>query len=123
MLTVLALAAGPGVARAQDDDLLGALKRVEAVRVEGNREISTGTIKKVLRTGGSTFLGLRSPPLFRPDFLRSDIQSIQTLYLRRGFLDAQATAVADSGTKPGRVVVTYTIVEGVQVRVRSIAFD
>jgi outer membrane protein insertion porin family len=123
VLLVLALAAGPGVARAQDDDLLGALKRVEAVRVEGNHEISTGTIKKVLRTGGSTFLGLRSPPLFRPDFLRSDVQSIQTLYLRRGFLDAQATAVADSGTKPGRVVVTYTVVEGLQVRVRSIAFD
>ena len=122
-LVVLALGAGAGPVRAQDDDLLGALKRVEKVRIEGNREISSGTIKKVLRTGGTTFLGLRSPPLFRPDFLRSDIQSIQTLYLRHGFLDAQATAVADSGSQPGRVVVTYRIVEGPQVRVRSIELD
>jgi outer membrane protein insertion porin family len=123
-LLVLVLACGgAGEARAQGDELLGALKRVEAVRIEGNHEVSSGTLRKVLKTGGTTFLGLRSPPLFRPDFLRSDVQAIQTVYLRRGFLDAQASAVADSGSRPGRVVVTFHVVEGPRVLVRSVAID
>lgn len=122
-LVLLVLAgAGPGPARAQDD-LLGALKRVEKVRLEGNEEVSSGTLRKVLKTKGPSFLGLRGAPLFRPDFLRSDVNSIQTVYLRRGYLDAQATATADSGSRADRVVVTYRVVEGPQVIVRSVAID
>lgn len=114
------MAAAPAAAQ---DELLGALKRVERVRIEGNQEISSGTIRKVLKTEGPSFLGLRGAPLFRPDFLRSDVRSIETLYLRHGFLDASASASADSGSSPGRVVVVYRIEEGPQVFVRSVALD
>jgi outer membrane protein assembly complex protein YaeT len=121
---VLALAGGPvAPAHAAEDDLIGALKRVEAVRLEGNRAVSGGTLRKVLRTSGSDFLGLRGQPLFRPDFLRSDIVAIRTVYTRRGYLNAQATAAADSGSKPGRVVVTFRIVEGERFLVRSVTVD
>lgn len=124
LLAALALSgAGGGAAHAAGDDLLGALKRVEAVRIEGNRAVDEGTIRSVLRVGGTDFLGLRGRPLFRPDFLRTDVLSIQTLYLRRGFPDATATASADSGARSDRVVVTYRVVEGPRVHVRAVAID
>lgn len=123
-LLALVPAGGPGgTACAADRDLLGALKRVEGVRLEGNVALGDGTIRKLLKTGGSDFLGLRSAPLYRPDFLRTDVRAIQSLYTRQGYLDAIATASADSGSRPGSVIVTYRIVEGPRVFVRSVAFD
>jgi outer membrane protein assembly complex protein YaeT len=122
-LVLLGLLVLPSVASAIDDALLGALKRVEAVRIEGNRAIKDGAIKKVIKTGAGSFLGLRSPPLFRPDFLRSDAVTIQNLYIRKGFLDASVSARADSGDAPGRVIVTYTVHESTQVWVRAILFE
>jgi outer membrane protein assembly complex protein YaeT len=113
----------PRAAHADTDDLLGALKRVEKVEFEGNEHVSDGAIRKVIRTGSGSFLGLSSPPLFRPDFLRSDAITIRNLYVRRGYLDAEVTASADSGEKSTRVVVTYHIAEGPLVRVRNVRVD
>ncbi len=110
-------------ARASDDELLGALKRVEKVTIVGNAAVDDGTLKKVLKTGDTDLLGLRGPALFRPDFLRADVGALQTLYLRRGYPDAVAVAEADSGSKPGLVLVTYRISEGPLVRVRSVTID
>jgi len=125
---LLALAAflfllAPAPASALDEELLGALKRVEKVRFEGNASVDDGAIKKVIKTGGSTFLGLRSPPLYRPDFLKSDAVTIQNLYIRHGFLDATVAARADSGSSANKVVVVFTVNESLQVRVRSLEFD
>jgi outer membrane protein insertion porin family len=122
-LAALGLLAMPRPAQAIDDELLGALKRVQAVRIEGNRAIKDGAIRKVIKTGAGSFLGLRSLPLYRPDFLRSDAITIRNLYARRGYLDASVAAQADSGNAPGHVIVTYTITEGPLVRVRSLDFD
>ncbi len=113
----------PRSALAIDDALLGALKRVEKVRIVGNEAINEKTIKRVLKTGSGSFLGLRSLPLFRPDFLKADVSTIQIVYARRGFLDAVVTAAADSGEKPGHVIVTYTIAEGARVIVRTVTID
>ncbi len=110
-------------ARAADDELLGALKRVEKVIIVGNEAIGAGDLKKVLKTGDRDFLGLRGLPLFRPDFLRADVTALQTYYRRHGFLDAVAAAVADSGSRPDRVVVTFQVVEGPLVLVRSVMID
>lgn len=125
---LLALAAfllllAPAPVHALDEELLGALKRVEKVRFEGNESIDDGAIKKVIKTGGSTFLGLRSPPLYRPDFLKSDALTIRNLYIRHGFLDATVSARADSGSSANRVVVTFAVEESLRVRVRSLEFD
>ena len=109
--------------RAADDELLGALKRVEKVTIVGNEAVSSGDLRKVLKTGDRDFLGLRGLPLFRPDFLRADVTSLQTLYRRRGYLDAVATAAADSGSQPGRVRVTFNLSEGPLVLVRSVTID
>ncbi|MGH7726271.1 MAG: BamA/OMP85 family outer membrane protein [Candidatus Eiseniibacteriota bacterium] len=106
-----------------DDELLGALKRVEKVQIVGNASIGEKTIKKLLKTGSGSFLGLRSQPLYRPDFLKADAATIQILYLRHGFLDASVSATADSGKKPGHVVVTYTIIERGRVLVRNVRVD
>ena len=113
----------PTAARALDEELLGALKRVQEVRIDGNRSIKDGAIKKVIKTGAGSFLGLRSPPLFRPDFLKADVVTIQNLYIRHGFLEANVAARADSGDKASRVIVVFTVAESLQVRVRSIEFD
>jgi outer membrane protein assembly complex protein YaeT len=113
----------PAVAAADTDELLGALKRVEKVRFEGNHSISNGAIKKVIRTGSGSFLGLSSPPLYRPDFLRADVTTIRNLYVRKGFLDAEVTASADSGSTPSRVIVVYHVVEGPRVHVRTVSVD
>ncbi len=124
VLAVLAAAALlPGPATAIDESLLGALKRVESVRIDGNASISTATLKKVIRTGSGSFLGLTSLPLYRPDFLRADQSAIQFVYARRGFLDASVAAGTDSGSAPGRVIVHYRVSEGPQVFVRSVTVD
>ena len=122
-LAALALLLLPGRVLAIDEQLLGALKRVQAVHFEGNKAVKDGAIKKVIKTGSRSFLGLSNLPLYRPDFLRSDVATIQSLYARRGFLFADVTAQADSGDQPGRVIVTYRIVEGRQVRVTQVSFD
>ena len=122
-LAALVLLSLPGRACAIDEQLLGALKRVQSVRIEGNSAVKEGAIKKVIKTGSGSFLGLRSLPLYRPDFLRSDVTTIQSLYARRGFLFAAVSAEADSGDQPGRVIVTYRIVEGRQVHVTQVSFD
>ncbi len=120
---VVAWAGTAGSAHAADDELLGALKRVEKVTIVGNESIGTGDLKKVLKTGDQDFLGLRGMPLFRPDFLRADVTALQTFYRRRGFLDAVATAAADSGSRPGRVLVSFHVTEGPRVIVRSVTID
>ena len=120
---LLLFAGAAGRAWAIDEALLGALKRVEAVKIEGNRALSTGTIKKVVRTGAGSFLGLASLPLYRPDFLRADQINIQNLYARRGYLDARVSASADSGSGPGRVIVRYHVTEGVRVDVAAVFVD
>jgi outer membrane protein insertion porin family len=120
---LLLLAGAASRAFAIDEALLGALKRVEGVKIDGNRAIGTGTIKKVVKTGAHSFLGLSSLPLYRPDFLRSDQVAISNLYARRGYLDATVSANADSGSGPGRVVVHYHIVEGVRVDVAAVLLD
>jgi len=122
-LACAAIVVAPAPVRAGDDELLGALKRVEEVRIEGNAGVDDGTLRKVLKTGDRDFLGLHGLPLFRPDFLRTDVGALQTVYLRRGYLDAVAIALADSGSKPGRVIVTYRITEGPLVLVRSVTID
>ncbi len=122
-LVVAASVVVVAAAGADTDELLGALKRVEKVEFEGNHNVSDGAIKKVIRTGSGSFLGLSSPPLFRPDFLRADAVTIRNLYLRRGYLDAEVTASADSGKKSTRVIVTYHINQGPVVRVRDVRID
>lgn len=122
-ILVLGLAASARPARALDDELLGALKRVEHVEIVGNESIKDKAIKKVLKTGADSFLGLRAHPLYRPDFLKADVNSIKILYARRGFLDASVSAGADSGKKPGHVVVTYHVDEGPQVMTRTVIVD
>ncbi len=123
-VAILVASLGPAdVARAADDELLGALKRVEKVSIVGNEAIGAGDLRKVLKTGDRDFLGLRGLPLFRPDFLRADVTALQTYYRRHGFLDAVATAAADSGSRPDRVVVTFQVVEGALVLVRSVTID
>ncbi len=123
VLAALGLVLLPARALALDDQLLGALKRVQAVHIDGNRAIKDSAIRKVIKTGAGSFLGLRSLPLYRPDFLRSDALTIQNLYARRGFLSAAVAAQADSGDQPNRVIVTYHITEGLRVRVRTVTFD
>ncbi|MEP7028220.1 MAG: POTRA domain-containing protein, partial [Candidatus Eisenbacteria bacterium] len=122
-LAVLVLALLPGRAFAIDEQLLGALKRVQSVRIEGNSAIKDGAIRKVIKTGAGSFLGLRSLPLYRPDFLQSDALTIQNLYARHGFLSATVAAQADSGNQPNRVIVTYHVHEGPQALVGAVTFD
>jgi outer membrane protein assembly factor BamA len=63
------------------------------------------------------------PPLYRPDFLKSDAITIRNLYIRHGFLGATVAARADSGTSPNKVIVVFTVQESLQVRVRKLEFD
>ena len=96
----IALAVPP--AGASDDELLGALKRVEKVAHRGQRRRRRRhAARRSSRPGTPTSSACAARPLFRPDFLRADVGALQTLYLRRGYPDAVAVAEADSGSKPG----------------------
>jgi outer membrane protein assembly complex protein YaeT len=115
----LAAVALPAACLAQEE-LLQELKKVSAVKVEGNRHLSDGALKKVMKTRGPSFWPWGDTPVLRYDFLRSDLISIRQLYTRYGYLDARAEFQVDAGKRPDKVAVTFRIVEGRPSRIRDV---
>ncbi len=120
--TLLVLVLVPSVSLAQ-----GARRRaasgpiVRKISVTGNSFFSDKQIKKVMRTEESKFLRTRR---LRESTLETDLLSIEALYTKHGFLQAQAvrdTLVYDSDHE--NVSIRIGITEGVQTIVEEVLLE
>ncbi len=126
-LAALLLAASAGAPRraaAADDDGLALERYVRHVEVHGNVSYSEGTLKKLLRTRGTSFWKpFRKNPL-RADYIRFDRVTLQDFYRRHGYLAARVDSVPirERGTSE-RADVHFYLTEGRRFLVESVRFE
>lgn len=122
MCLVLAAAAGlPGQGRAQED-LLGEIRTISAVRFEGRHRVSARELRSVMKTRSSSRWPWRDKQALRIDFLRSDNLAIRDRYVHHGYLDAQVGYVVTALRDSSKVAVTFVIREGQRARVAAVSF-
>ena len=119
LLATAGLSAGP--ARGQED-LLGELRTVAAVRFEGRHRVGAGELRSVMKTRASSRWPWREKQALRNDFLRSDTLAIRDRYIHHGFLDARVGVRLRTSRDSSRVTVTFVIQEGERTRVAVVAF-
>lgn len=98
-------------------------REVRGVRFVGAQEFSAATLAATVVTVPSSVAGL--PVLgerrcLDPVEFARDVQRLLTLYRRRGFPEVQVDTQVTT-TRPGRLVVTFVIREGLPVRVAALA--
>jgi outer membrane protein insertion porin family len=106
-------------ARAQDE-LLQELKTITSVRIEGNRQVSTGAIRSVMKTRGPSIWPWAERPTLRLDFLRTDVAAITALYRHHGLLDAKVDYRVGSSRDPEEVSVEFLIREGDRTEIATV---
>jgi len=118
------LCAGP--AGAEDLLLLSEAPRIRDVTIDGNETVDTGTIEDLLSFRTASFLHpFRRPRLYRGQ-LDQDLQSIESWYRARGYINVDA--VADVEEVDDGVVLHVHITEGepyfvASVRVKGLDAD
>ncbi len=124
MFLVLAGAAGcPGSAAWAQEDLLGELRTVAAVRFEGRRRVGDGELRSVMKTRSPSRWPWREKQALRNDFLRTDTLAIRDRYVHHGFLDTHVGYRLTTSNDSSRVTVTFLILEGERTRVAAVAFS
>jgi outer membrane protein assembly complex protein YaeT len=109
------------IARAQED-LLGEIRTIAAVRFEGRHRVSARELRSVMKTRSSSRWPWREKQVLRADFLRSDNLAIRDRYVHHGFLDAEVGYRVTPQRDSSRVRVTFVIREGERSRVASVGF-
>ena len=98
-------------------------REVRALRFVGNREYAAVALASTVATTPSSFAGL---PLvgerrcLDPVEFSRDVQRLETLYRRRGFLDVTVDTTVTTVT-PGVIEITFTIREGEPMRITALA--
>jgi outer membrane protein insertion porin family len=104
----------------------GTKVRIEEVRFDGNRSISSSDILGILDTRERDFwfFGLLRPGIYDPQLLGGDVLKVMQYYRRFGFLDVQAEAedIALNAAKD-RLTITFRIQEGPQFVFRGYRFS
>ncbi len=119
----------PVVKKISDDEVSltyqieeGPKVKIKAIRIEGNRAISTGKIKKVMETREWwLFSFVTSSGYYKKDTMDTDIEKIRDLYFNNGHIKV---AVADpkiqlTDDKKG-MIITIQISEGDRYKISSI---
>ncbi len=121
-MVFLAAAALPGRPVLAQEDLLGEIKTIAAVRFEGRHRVSARELRSVMKTRSSSRWPWREQQALRIDFLRSDTTAIRDRYRHHGFLDARVAFRVDPARDSSRVIVTFAIQEGGRARVAGLDF-
>ena len=100
----------------------GDRRKLVAIEIAGNHYFATDLLKGRLQISARSF-GTRSR--FSQRLLDSDAQSMRYLYLANGFLDATVKADVQDNYKSrqGDRMVRFTVLEGSQTSVASLAID
>ena len=98
-------------------------REVRALRFVGNREYAAVALAATVATTPSSFAGL--PVLgerrcLDPVEFTRDVQRIETLYRRRGYLDVKVDTTVNT-VRPGVIEITFTIREGKPMRITALA--
>ena len=123
LLFALAVLAVARPAAAQDLSCDRGDREVRALRFAGNREYAAVALAAAVATTPSAFAGL---PLvgerrcLDPVEFTRDVQRLETLYRRRGFLDVRVDTIVTT-VKPGVIEITFTIREGEPMRITALA--
>lgn len=96
--------------------------KLVGIEITGNKYFNTELLKSRLQIFQGAF---GSPGRFSRRLVDADAQSMQTLYQANGFLDAKVTPnVADNYKgKEGDLFIAFTVQEGKQTRVASLAME
>ena len=87
---------------------------VDVVRVVGNSGLRTNEILDVLT--------IKSGDIYNSSKAHIDELGVRRLYLERGYPDATVSSSTRPGASPNTVILTFNVVEGAQVAVKSIRF-
>ncbi len=116
---LLAALLGAAGVRAQEE-LLQELKTISSVHLEGRHRVSSGVLRRAIKTRGRSIWPWREAPVLRFDYLRADVIAIKELYRRYGFLDAEVDYQVTSAAKRDEVEVTFAIREGGRSVIRGV---
>lgn len=123
LLFALAILSVARSAAAQDLSCDRGDREVRALKFVGNREYPAVALAATVATTPSTFAGrpvIGERRCLDPvEFLR-DVQRLETLYRRRGFLDVKVDTTVTI-VKPGVIEITFTIREGEPMRITALA--
>ena len=98
-------------------------REVRALRFVGNREYAAVALASTVATTPSSLAGLPvigERRCLDPVEFSRDVQRLETLYRRRGFLDVTVDTTV-TAVKPGVIEITFTIREGEPMRVTALA--
>lgn len=105
-------------------DLEADLPTVKKIEILGNRSFDDGVLKKKMRTKQPRFYHIFRKPKFRNDFLRRDIESIESFYRRNGFFEVEAWIdFVNLDEKKNSVHVRIMVNEGPQTVIRTLEFS
>lgn len=100
------------------------LPSVKSIKILGNRTFDDDKLKKQMRTKEARFYHVLRKPKFRRDFLRRDVEAIQTFYHRNGFFEALVSIESvDRDEKKNEVRIRLMVQEGPQTIVHALSFS
>ncbi len=100
---------------------------VRNVNVQGNSQIKTGDIKRVIKTRPKSVINpltyFAKSNRLNNDQLETDAAAVRDLYQNRGFADVQVGAPRIDRSRDGSVDLTFTVNEGQQYRVGRVTYS
>lgn len=100
---------------------------IRDVNVQGNSEVKTGDIKKVIKTRPKSVLNpltyFSKTNRLNNDQLEADAAAVRELYQNRGYADVQVGSPRVERGNDGRVDITFTVNEGPQYRVGRVTYS
>jgi outer membrane protein insertion porin family len=100
---------------------------IDNVHIQGNSQVKTGDIRKVIKTRPKsavnplTYFSKRNR--LSNDQLEADAAAVRELYQNRGYADVQVGAPRVERSSGGKVDVTFSINEGAQYRVGRVTYS
>jgi outer membrane protein insertion porin family len=99
------------------------LPTVKSIEILGNRSFSDKVLKKRMRTKEAHFYRIFRQPTYRRDFLRRDVEALDSFYHANGFLEARVrvdTVIANQRSNSVRIRIAVN--EGPRTVVRHLSF-
>jgi outer membrane protein insertion porin family len=100
---------------------------IRDVNIQGNSQVKTGDIKKVIKTRPKSAINpltyFSKNNRLNNDQLETDAAAVRDLYLNRGYADVQVGAPRVERSRDGRVDVTFSVNEGAQYRVGRVTYS
>ena len=121
-VALVALSAGYVVADETDFGL--DLPAVKSIVILGNRSFDDSELKKRMRTKEKKFWQIFSKPKYRRDFLRRDLESIRSFYVKNGYFAVTVDLESvEKDEKKNTVKIRILVNEGLQTTVRNLSFS